>query len=138
MKIVEELINQETIDNYKDELFLFAEKVEDLKGKRIIKVLNESDEIISIAMYSRLNNEDIELYIDKTQENIKPILQQGIYLDAITSLKHGYNACKDVIGYLMNENKTIWCYSYYKAIEFWKNKMNWIDVGNDIFINKIA
>jgi len=139
MKIVEESITKQIIETYKDELFLFAETEDDLKDKHIIKVINEADEVISIAMYSRLDNEELDLYIDGSkQNNVKETICNGIYLDAITSLKHGYNVCKDIINYLMNKNKTIWCYSHCDAVEFWKNKMNWICIDKYVFVNQLG
>jgi len=139
MKITEESINKQIIEKYKDELFLFGETEEDLKDKHIIKVINEFDEVVSIAMYSKLDNEELDLYIDNDkQNNVKDTICKGIYLDAITSLKHGYNVCKDIISYLMNKSQIIWCYSHCDAIEFWRNKMNWIDLGENIFINQLC
>jgi len=139
MKIVEESINKQIIETYKDELFLFAETEEDLKDKHILKVIDEYNEVVSIAMYSNLDNEELELYIDGSkQNNVKDTICKGIYLDAITSLKKGYNVCKYIIGYLMDKNKTIWCYSYCDAVEFWKNKMNWFDLGENIFVNQLS
>lgn len=139
MRIIEEPVTEEIINTYKEELFLFAETKEELKDKRIIKILNDDNDIISIAMYSHLDNEEIELYLNDNQKNtIKSIISQGIYLDAITSLKHGYNACKDIINYLLEKSKVIWCYSHVQAIEFWKNKMGFIDYGENIFVNQLA
>jgi hypothetical protein len=139
MEIVEESINKQIIEKYKDELFLFGETEKDLKNKHIIKVLNESNEVVSIAMYSKLDDEELELYIDvHKQNNVKDTICNGIYLDAITSLKRGYNVCKDIINYLMNKSQIIWCYSHCDAVGFWENKMNWFDLGENIFVNQLS
>lgn len=139
MRIFEELITDDIINTYKEELFLFTETKEELKDKRIVKILNDNNEIISIAMYSHLNTEEIELYLNENQkQSIRDVIIQGIYLDAITSLKHGYNACKDIVNYLLEKSKVIWCYSHVQAIEFWKNKMQWIDTGENVFVNQLS
>ena len=38
MKIIEEAVTLETVTKYKDELFLFNEKMEYLQNKKIIKL----------------------------------------------------------------------------------------------------
>lgn len=139
MRIVEESITEEIINTYKEELFLLGETEEELKDKRILKIINDNGEVVSIAMYSKLDTEEIELYLSEDQKNsIGDIISQGIYLDAITSLKKGYNACKDIISYILEKSKIIWCYSHVQAIEFWKNKMCWVDVGQNIFVNQLT
>lgn len=139
MKIIEESITDEIINTYKQELFLLTETKEELKDKRVIKILNDNNELVSIAMYSHLNTEEIELYLNENQKKtIEDIVSQGIYLDAITSLKRGHNACKDIINYLLEKSKIIWCYSHVQAIEFWRDKMNWTDTGENIFISQLS
>ena len=138
MRIVEEPITKEIINTYKNELFLLTETKEELKDKRIIKLFNGNNEIVSIAMYSHLDTEEIELYLNENQKkSIKGIISQGVYLDAITSLKRGYNACKDIVNYLLEKSKIIWCYSHVQAVDFWENHMHWINSGENIFISKL-
>ncbi|NRU52456.1 hypothetical protein [Clostridium beijerinckii] len=137
MRIIEKLVTDDIINTYKEELFLFGETKEDLKDKHIIKMLNDNNELVSIAMYSHLEAEEIELYLNEDQKNtIEDVISQGIYLDAITSLKRGYNACKDIINYLLEKSKIIWCYSHIQAVEFWK-RLGWYDCGESIFINQL-
>jgi hypothetical protein len=62
MRIIEESVTKEIIDTYRNELFLLNETEEELKDKHVIKILNDDNELVSIAMYSRLNIEEIELY----------------------------------------------------------------------------
>jgi hypothetical protein len=139
MKIIEEPITDKIINTYKDELFLLGETKDELKDKHIIKMLNENNELVSIAMYSKLEHEEIELYLNEDQKNsIENIISQGIYLDAVTSLKRGYNACKDIISYLLEKSRIIWCYSHIQAVGFWRDKMEFIEVGESIFINQLG
>jgi hypothetical protein len=139
MRIIEESITNEIINTYKGELFLLEETEEELKEKRILKIINDTGEVVCIAMYSKLDTEEIELYLNEDQKNnIEGIISQGIYLDAVTSLKRGFNACKDIISYLLEKSNIIWCYSHVQAIEFWKNKMCWIDAGENIFISQLV
>jgi hypothetical protein len=139
MRIIEEPVTEDIINTYKDELFLLGETKEELKDKRIIKIINDDNELVSIAMYSKLDTEEIKLYLNEEQKNtIEDIISQGIYLDAITSIKKGYNACKDIINYLLEKSRIIWCYSHVQAVEFWRDKMEFIDVGESIFINQLV
>lgn len=139
MRIIEESITDEIITTYKNELFLLNETKEDLKDKRVIKIINDDNEVVSIAMYSKLDAEEIELYLNENQKKtIESVISQGIYLDAVTSLKRGYNACKDIVNYLLEKTRIIWCYSHVETIDFWKDKMNFIDVGEHIYINQLV
>lgn len=139
MRIIEELVTDNIINTYKEELFLLGETKEELKDKYIIKVINDNNEVISIAMYSKLDSKEIESYLNENQKNsIEDIISQGIYLDAITSLKRGCNACKYIISYLLEKSQIIWCYSHVQAIEFWKDKMQFIDVGENIFVSQLV
>jgi hypothetical protein len=138
MRIIEESVTKEIIDTYRNELILLNETEEELKDKHVIKILNDDNELVSIAMYSRLNIEEIELYLNENQKNtIERVICQGIYLDAITSLKRGYHACKDIIDYLLEKSKIIWCYSHVQAVEFW-TRLGWINTGENVFINQLA
>jgi hypothetical protein len=138
MRIIEEPVTKEIIDTYKNELFLLNETEEELKDKHVIKILNDDNELVSIAMYSHLEKEEIELYLNEDQKNtIEDIISQGIYLDAITSFKRGYHACRDIINYLLEKSRIIWCYSHVQAVEFW-TRLGWINTGESVFVNQLV
>ena len=66
MKIIDELINQETLDKYKNELFIFNETLDNLKDKRVVKLV-DNEQVVCIAMYSQLDVEEVELYLNQEQ-----------------------------------------------------------------------
>lgn len=137
MKIIDELINQETLDNYKNELFLFNETLDILKDKRVVKLV-DNGQVVCIAMYSQLDAEEIELYLNQIQqESIGKLLSNGIYLDSIYSLIQGKKYSESVITYLKEKfnRKAIWCYSAIDAMDYWKHRKDFSYQGENIFIS---
>ena len=93
MKIIEEPVTLETIQKYKDELFLFNEEMEYLQDKRIIKLIDDNGQLIAISMYTdKMDKQDVELYLGSEQEKYKDKLCKSIYLDSIYSLQTGFRA----------------------------------------------
>ena len=135
MKIIEEPITQETINNYKDELFLFNEGIEELKDKKILKIYSDEGQLVGISMYSyRLDKEDVELFLSAEQEKFKYRLCDSLYLDAITSLYRGHRIVDSVITYLKNKCGDMWLYSHIQSMKFWKNRKDMQYIGENIFI----
>ena len=56
-KIIEEQVKLETVQKYKDELFLFNEEMEYLQDKRIIKLMDDNGQLIAISMYTDKNGQ---------------------------------------------------------------------------------
>ena len=137
MKIIDELINQETLDKYKNELFLFNETLDNLKDKHVVKLV-DNGQVVCIAMYSQLNAEEVELYLNQEQqESIGKLLSNGIYLDSIYSLMQGKKYSESVITYLKEKfnRKAIWCYSAIDAMDYWKHRKDFSYQGENIFIS---
>ena len=64
MTIIEEPVTLETVQKYKDELFLFNEEMEYLQDKRIIKLIDDNGQLIAISMYTyKMNEDDVELFL---------------------------------------------------------------------------
>ena len=136
MKIIEEPVTLETVQKYKDELFLFNEEMEYLQDKRIIKLIDDNGQLIAISMYTyRMNEDDIELYLGSEQEKYKDKLSNSIYLDAVTSIQKNFKAVDSIIAYLKTKCTNIWCYSAVEAISFWKNRKDMQYIGENIFIS---
>lgn len=137
MKIIDELINQETLDKYKNELFIFNETLDNLKDKNVIKLV-DNGQVVCIAMYSQLDAEEIELYLNQIQqESIGKLLSNGIYLDSIYSLIQGKKYSESVITYLKEKfnRKAIWCYSAMSAMDYWSSRKDFTYQGEHIFMS---
>lgn len=137
MKIIDELINQETLDKYKNELFIFNETLDNLKDKRVVKLV-DNGQVVCIAMYSQLDVEEVELYLNQEQqESIGKLLSNGIYLDSIYSLMQGKKYSESVITYLKEKfnKKAIWCYSAINAMDYWNKRKDFIYQGENIFMS---
>lgn len=138
MKIIDELINQEILDKYKNELFIFNETLDNLKDKRVVKLVDGKGQVVCIAMYSQLDTEEVELYLNQEQqESIGKLLSNGIYLDSIYSLMQGKKYSESVITYLKEKfnRKAIWCYSAIDAMDYWKHRKDFSYQGENIFIS---
>ena len=135
MKIIEEAVTLETVTKYKDELFLFNEEMEYLQDKKIIKLIDDNDQLIAISMYTyKMNKEDVELYLGSEQEKYKDKLCNSIYLDAVTSIQRNFKAVDSIIAYLKTKCANIWCYSAVDAFNFWNNRKDMQYIGENIFI----
>ena len=135
MKIIEEPVTLETIQKYKDELFLFNEEMEYLQNKRIIKLIDDKEQLIAISMYTyKMDKEDVELYLSVEQEKYKDKLCNSIYLDAVTSIQRNFKAVDSIIAYLKTKCANIWCYSAVDAFNFWNNRKDMQYIGENIFI----
>ena len=136
MKIIEEPVTLETIQKYKDELFLFNEEIEYLQDKRIIKLIDDNGQLIAISMYTyKMNKQYVDLYLSAEQEKYKDKLYNSIYLDAVTSIQTGFKAVDSIIAYLKTKCANIWCYSAVDAFDFWKNRKDMQYIGENIFIS---
>ena len=136
MKIIEESVTLETIQKYKDELFLFNEEMEYLQNKRIIKLIDANRQLIAISMYTyKMNEDDVELFLSAKQEKYKDKLCNSIYLDSVYSLRHGFKSVDSIIAYLKTKCTNIWCYSAVDAFDFWKNRKDMQYIGENIFIS---
>ena len=136
MKIIEEPITLETVQKYKDELFLFNEEMEYLQNKRIIKLINDNGQLVAISMYTyKMDKEDVELYLSAEQEKYKDKLCNSIYLDAVTSIQTGFKSVDSIITYLKTKCSNIWCYSAVEAMSFWTNRKDMQYIGENIFIS---
>ena len=136
MKIIEEPVTLETIQKYKDELFLFNEEMEYLQNKRIIKLMDDNGQLIAISMYTdKMDKEDVELYLSAEQEKYKDKLCNSIYLDSIYSLQTGFNAVNSIIAYLKTKCANIWCYSAVDAMSYWNARKDMQYIGENIFIS---
>ena len=135
MKIIEEAVSLETITKYKNELFLFNEEMEYLQNKRIIKLIDDKEQLIAISMYTyKMDKEDVELYLSVEQEKYKDKLCNSIYLDAVTSIQRNFKAVDSIIAYLKTKCTNIWCYSAVDAMSFWNNRKDMQYIGENIFI----
>ena len=136
MKIIEEPVTLETIQKYKDELFLFNEEMEYLQDKRIIKLIDDNGQLIAISMYTyRMNEDDVDLYLSAEQKKYKDKLCNSIYLDAVTSIQKNFKAVDSIIAYLKTKCANIWCYSAVDAMSFWTNRKDMQYIGENIFIS---
>ena len=136
MKIIEEPVTLETVQKYKEELFLFNEEMEYLQDKRIIKLIDDNEQLIAISMYTyKMNEEDVELYLSAKQEKYKDKLCNSIYLDSVYSLRHGFKSVDSIIAYLKTKCANIWCYSAVDAMSFWTNRKDMQYIGENIFIS---
>lgn len=135
MKIIEEAVTLETVTKYKDELFLFNEEMEYLQDKKIIKLIDDNDQLIAISMYTdKMDKQDVELYLGSEQEKYKNKLCNSIYLDSIYSLQTGFRSVDSIIAYLKTKCVNIWCYSAVDAFNFWNNRKDMQYIGENIFI----
>ena len=135
MKIIEEVVTLETVTKYKDELFLFNEEMEYLQNKRIIKLIDDKEQLIAVSMYTdKMDKEDVELYLSVEQEKYKDKLCNSIYLDAVTSIQRNFKAVDSIIAYLKTKCADIWCYSAVDAFDFWNNRKDMQYIGENIFI----
>ena len=136
MKIIEESVTLETIQKYKDELFLFNEEMEYLQDKRIIKLIDDNGQLIAISMYTdKMDKEDVELYLSAKQEKYKDKLCNSIYLDSTYALQTGFKTVDSIIAYLKTKCANIWCYSAVDAFNFWNNRKDMQYIGENIFIS---
>ena len=135
MKIIEEAVSLETIQKYKDELFLFNEEMEYLQDKRIIKLIDDNGQLIAISMYTdKMDEQDVELFLSAEQEKYKDKLCKSIYLDSVYSLQPKCRAVDSIIAYLKTKCANIWCYSAVDAFNFWNNRKDMQYIGENIFI----
>ena len=135
MKIIEESVTLETIQKYKDELFLFNEEMEYLQDKRIIKLIDDNGQLIAISMYTyKMDKQDVELFLSAEQEKYKDKLCNSIYLDSIYALQTGFKAVDSIIAYLKTKCANIWCYSAVEAMTYWTNRKDMQYIGENIFI----
>ena len=136
MKIIEESVTQETINNYKDELFLLNEEMEYLQDKRIIKLIDDNGQLIAISMYTyKMDKQDVELYLGSEQEKYKDKLCNSIYLDSVYALQPKCRTVDSIIAYLKTKCTNIWCYSAVDAFNFWNNRKDMQYIGENIFIS---
>ena len=135
MKIIEEPVTLETVQKYKDELFLFNEEMEYLQDKRIIKLIDDNGQLIAISMYTyRMNKQDVELFLSAKQEKYKDKLCNSIYLDAVTSIQRNFKAVDSIVAYLKTKCANIWCYSAVDAMSYWNARKDMQYIGENIFI----
>ena len=136
MKIIEEPVILETIQKYKNELFLFNEEMEYLQNKRIIKLMDDNEQLIAISMYTyKMDEQDVELYLSAKQRKYKDKLCNSIYLDAVSSITHTGGVVNSIIAYLKTKCATIWCYSAVDAMTYWNNRKDMQYIGENIFIS---
>ena len=135
MKIIEEPVTLETVQKYKDELFLFNEKMEYLQDKRIIKLINDNGQLVAISMYTdKMDKQDVELFLSAKQEKYKDKLCNSVYLDSVYALQPKCRTVDSIIAYLKTKCANIWCYSAVEAISFWNNRKDMQYIGENIFI----
>ena len=136
MKIIEEPITLETIQKYKDELFLFNEEMEYLQDKKIIKLIDDNGQLIAISMYTyKMDKQDVELFLSAEQEKYKDKLCNSIYLDSVYALQPKCRTVDSIIAYLKTKCAYIWCYSAVDAMSFWTNRKDMQYIGENIFIS---
>ena len=136
MKIIEEQVTLETVQKYKDELFLFNEEMEYLQDKRIIKLMDDNGQLIAISMYTyKMDEQDVELFLSAEQEKYKDKLCNSIYLDSVYSIQRKCRAVDSIIAYLKTKCANIWCYSAVDAMSFWTNRKDMQYIGENIFIS---
>ena len=136
MKIIEESVTLETIQKYKDELFLFNEEMEYLQNKRIIKLIDDNGQLIAISMYTdKMDKQDVELFISSKQEKYKDKLCNSVYLDSVYAVRHGLKSVDSIIAYLKTKCAYIWCYSAVDSMSFWTNRKDMQYIGENIFIS---
>ena len=136
MKIIEEPVTLETVQKYKDELFLFNEKMEYLQDKRIIKLINDNGQLVAISMYTdKMDKQDVELFLSAEQEKYKDKLCNSIYLDAVSSIGHTGGVVNNILNYIKSKyNKSIWLFGCVSALNFWNNRKDMHYIGENIFI----
>ena len=137
MKIIEEPITIETVQKYKDELFLFNEEMEYLQNKRIVKLINDNGQLVAISMYTyKMDKEDVELYLSAEQEKYKDKLCNSIYLDSVSSIAHTGGVVNTILNYIKSKyNKGVWLYSSIYKIRYWNNRKDFLGIGENIFIS---
>lgn len=136
MKIIEESVTLETVQKYKDELFLFNEEMEYLQDKRIIKLMDDNEQLIAISMYTyKMDKQDIELYLSEAQEKYKNKLCNSIYLDAISSIAHMGGVVNTILNYIKSKyNKSIWLFGCVSALNYWYDRKDMKYIGENLFI----
>ena len=137
MKIIEEPVTLETVQKYKDELFLFNEKMEYLQDKRIIKLINDNGQLVAISMYTdKMDKQDVELYLSAEQEKYKDKLCNSIYLDSVSSIAHTGGVVNTILNYIKSKyNKGVWLYSSIYKIRYWNARKDFLGIGENIFIS---
>ena len=137
MKIIEEAVTLETVQKYKDELFLFNEEMEYLQDKRIIKLMDDNGQLIAISMYTyKMDEQDVELFLSVEQEKYKDKLCNSIYLDSISSIGHTGGVVNTILNYIKSKyNKRVWLYSSIYKIRYWNARKDMHYIGENIFIS---
>ena len=137
MNIIEEPVTLETVQKYKDELFLFNEEMEYLQDKRIIKLIDDNGQLIAISMYTyKMDDQDVELFLSAEQEKYKDKLCNSIYLDAVSSITHTGGVVNCILNYIKSKyNKSIWLFGCVSALNYWYDRKDMQYIGENIFIS---
>lgn len=146
MKIVERPVTNEVIEEFRHYLFIGNSEV-DINNKNFIKVLDNHDNIITIAMISLPSRENVTDIIKKninyllededTEEinNIHELMDDRVYLDVIYSFNKNKGGAKELVKYLENKYNYLWIYAFVEAEEFWEH-LEWKEIIEHVYINK--
>lgn len=146
MKVIEYVVDNETIEEFRKVLFIGKNKV-DINDKKFIKAFDNNNNLITIAMITLPSIENVNNIIEKDlhyliEDNyIQEInylhenLDNGIYLNAIYSFEKNKGGAKAIIDYLENKYNNIWIYSWFEAEDYW-DKLGWKLLEEHVYINK--
>ncbi|GAA0071697.1 hypothetical protein UT300003_32220 [Clostridium sardiniense] len=112
------------------------------KKSFILKVIDEKENLTTIAICSVLNNEELNNELDILAENFKLYSEENnnneydewkntfleklkdcVYLEYIESIKKGVGGAKFLIEYIKNNYNKFWLYSAFEAEEYWSEKI---------------
>ena len=112
------------------------------KNSFIIKVKDENNKLISVAVCSILTNSELEKELEKLAINFKLYseecnnneyedwkaefinkLENSIYLEYITSIERNIGGAKFIIDYIKKNYNKFWLYSAFEAEEYWSDKI---------------
>lgn len=149
MKIIEDVITDKIVEQYKELNIISKNNSKNYIGQKTIQIIDD-EQIVSVCIFlteykfEEIFRDTFDCLYDycvneyKIQrDKLQPILNNCIYLDWIISIqgKRGYST--HIINYLKEKYQNIWLYSLIDAEEFWV-KQGFKDLGdhNFLYINE--
>jgi hypothetical protein len=146
MRIIESDLENKDIEEFRHHLFIGNSKVE-INNKHFIKVLDDKENIITIAIITLPSKENVSDIINKNMyyliedndtteiNNLHEMMDDRVYLDAIYSFSESNGGAKELVKYLENKYNYIWIYAFVEAEEFWEH-LGWKEIIEHVYINK--
>lgn len=146
MEIIEYPVTNEIIEEFRKYLFIGKDTI-DIENKNFIKVFDDSNNLITIALITLPNGKTVSNIIKKDLfyliddndlteiNNLHEQLDNRVYLDAIYSINKNKGGAKELLKYLENKYNALWIYSLFEAEEFWEY-LEWKELIEHVYINK--